>query len=65
MTPEERKRLNPVAVVLDALGIPTPDELIPMPADVASDLGIPTPRDLTRGMKSKLESVRPKIGGRF
>lgn len=61
---EERKRLNPVAAVLDAFGFPMIDELIPMPSDVASDLGVPTPRDLTRGIKSKLEEIRPRIGGR-
>lgn len=59
---EDRKRMNPVAAVLDVFGIPTPDELLPMPSDVARDIGIPTPRDLAHGMKTKLEEIRPRLG---
>lgn len=61
-TAEERKKMFPVNAVLDAFGIPMPDEILPTPSDLARELGVPTPRDLAGGMKSKLESVRPRIG---
>jgi len=52
----ERSKMNPVAAVLDAVGFPKPDEVVPMPADVAADLGVPTIGDVVRGVKEKIRS---------
>lgn len=61
-TPEERARMNPAAAVLDILGLPKPDEIIPAPADVAEIVGIPTISDITGDIagkaKAKLRSRR-------
>lgn len=59
---EERKRLNPLAAVLDAFGLPTPDEIVPPPGDVARMIGVPTPGDVAKEIsgkiKGKVEGVR-------
>lgn len=64
-TSESRKTYHPLAAVFDALGLPSIDEVIPMPSDVAKDVGVPTPRDLAHGIRAKVEEVRPKLGGRY
>lgn len=60
-TPEDRKRLNPLAAVLDAVGLPTPDEIVPPPADVARMIGVPTPGDVAKEISGK---IRGKVEAR-
>ncbi len=56
-------RLANLFGVLDDLGLPAIDEVIPMPAEVAGDLGIPTPDHLMGnikgGIKQKAQIMRP------
>ena len=55
-TSDQRAAMNPVAGALDMLGLPKPDEFIPMPADVAGDLGLPTVASLTDGVLGKAKA---------
>jgi len=61
-TPDDRARMNPISGILDMLGLPKPDEIIPVPADIAVMEGIPTVSDITGDIagkaKSKLASRR-------
>lgn len=56
-------RLANLFGVLDDLGLPAIDEVIPMPAEVAGDLGIPTPGHLVGnikgGVRAKAQTMRP------
>lgn len=60
-TSNERARMNPIAAILDMLGLPTPDEVIPVPADVAEMVGIPTVSDIAGDIAGK---AKAKIGSR-
>lgn len=55
-TADQRASMNPIAGVLDMLGLPKVDEVIPMPADVAGDLGLPTVASLTEGVLGKAKT---------
>lgn len=57
----ERAKMNPVSATLDMLGLPKPDQLIPMPADVATAIGIPTLESIFGDMANK---VTGKISSR-
>jgi hypothetical protein len=56
-------RLANLFGVLDDLGLPAIDEVVPMPAEVASDLGLPTPDNvfgnIKGGIRSKAQGLRP------
>lgn len=54
--------MNPIAYVADALGLPSIDDIIPAPADVAKDLGIPTPDNIADAIKSQLRSKVGRFG---
>ena len=58
---EERAKMNPFSATLDRLGLPQPDNIIPMPADVASAVGLPTPDKVFGDIAGKVTS---KIGSR-
>lgn len=60
-TSNERARMNPIAAILDMAGLPTPDEIIPVPADVAEMVGIPTVSDIAGDIAGK---AKAKIGSR-
>lgn len=53
-------RLANLFGVLDDLGLPSIDEVVPMPAEVARDLGLPTPDNVFGNIKS---GVRSKAQG--
>ena len=58
----ERCKLQPFALVCDALGPPQLLDVVPMRADIAKDFGIPTPNELLSpvlgNVKSKVHSIR-------
>ncbi len=55
-------RLANIFGVLDDLGLPAIDEVIPMPAEVAADVGLPTPDhvfgSIKSGIRSKAQGLR-------
>lgn len=42
----ERAKLEPYAYVLDVLGFPQLDQVIPMPAEIMDELGVESPADI-------------------
>ncbi len=42
----ERAKLEPYAYVLDVLGFPQLDQVIPMPAEIMDELGLESPADI-------------------
>lgn len=61
----ERGKLEPLPLVLDVLGLPQIDEVIPMPADVAKEIGVPTPREIIMGIVGDVKGKAQGIGRRF
>lgn len=61
----ERAKLEPLPWVLDVLGLPQIDEVVPMPADVAKEVGVPTPRDVILGIVGDVKGKAQGIGRRF
>ncbi len=60
-----RDNQNVIAAATDALALPTPDELIPMPADIFRDIGFPTPKEVVKKIRSEVESKAAGFRGRF
>ena len=58
---DERAKMNPFSAAMDMIGIPKPDQIIPMPADVAKAIGLPTPESVFGDMAGK---VTGKISSR-
>jgi len=56
MRASERAKLEPYAYVLDVLGFPQLDQVIPMPAEIIEELGIESPADIILRIRENIRA---------
>lgn len=52
----ERAKLEPYAWVIDVLGLPQLDQIIPMPAEIMEEMGIETPGDILLRIRDEIRT---------
>jgi hypothetical protein len=52
----ERAKLEPYAYILDVLGFPQLDQVIPMPAEILEEMGIESPADIILRVRDNIRA---------